>query len=236
MHYRGVMTFLSLSVVYLFGQVASPCAKEEQVIFSCPVKKKVLAVCAGPASGAPESLQYRFGPPGKAELQFPADKDGSLLRFRRDTQALISGTGESLAFVNGGVVYEVFSQDGRDAGGGVTIRKGSGKPTVVACTGALTERWEALGDAVARGDTAAAVSGDRCWRAATALLTRLLAAEKGQLDGMQQGELFEAATTACAAWPEAGAECVAGGKWPCPQLSAEQRAALEAKQREIVSP
>jgi hypothetical protein len=224
---------LAFSVALLSGQVASPCASTERLVFSCSIKKKVAAVCAGPATGTPEWLQYRFGP---GELQFPVEKDGSLRRFRRHTQPLISGTSELLAFVNAGVTYEVFTQDGKDVGAGVTIRKTGGKLITLMCTGDFKENWELLDGTVAKGDTEAAITAERCSRAARATLSRLLTAARGQLDGMQQGELFEATATACETWPVPGAECVAAGKWPCPQLTDEQVKSLEKSHREIIQP
>lgn len=224
---------LAFSLALLSGQAPSRCAPTERLVFSCPIKKKVVSICAGPASGAPEWVQYRFGP---GELQFPAQKEGSLRRFRRNTQPLISGTAEWISFVNDGVVYEVYSQDGKDAGAGVTVRKGAGKLTTLSCTGDFQENWGLIDATVAKGDTAAAVTADRCSRAARATLSRLLTAAKGQLDGMQQGELFEVTAAACEGWPVSGAECVAAGKWPCPQLTAEQVRGLAASHREIIQP
>ncbi len=149
---------------------------------------------------------------------------------------MISGTAELISFVNDGVVYEVYSQDGKDAGAGVTVRKGTGKLVTLPCTGDFQENWELIDATVAKGDTDAAVTADRCSRAGRATLSRLLTAARGQLDGMQQGELVEVTAAACAGWPVPGAECVAAGKWPCPQLSAEQVKTLEASHREIIQP
>lgn len=213
----------------------APCAPGERVVMTCGVKKKVLALCTGPATGAPEWLQYRFGPAGKPELTFPKERDGSLARFRLFKRPLPSGTSTELSFVHAGVAYEVYTQDGKDPGGGVNVRGADGKVIPLGCTSATRESWDVLGAAVPEGDVEAAVHADRCRRAARTFADDTFAAGKGQLDGMQQAEFFEAADEQCrAGWAPAAAECVAARKQPCAALTDAQRKALEARTREII--
>lgn len=223
------------SLLFSLALGQAPCAPGERLVMSCGVKKKVLVVCAGPASGAPEWLQYRFGPPGKPELSFPKEHNGSLARFRFQRRQLLHGTSTTLAFVHGGVAYEVYTQDGKDAGGGVNVRGADGKVVPIGCTGATLESWEVLGAEVPEGDVEAAVQADRCRRAARTYADDTFAAGKGQLDGMQQSEFFEAADEQCrAGWTAAAAECMAARKKSCAELTEAQRKALEARTREII--
>src|SRR6266480_5829555 len=55
-------------------QSNSLCTKDERVVFSCPVKRpaKIVSVCASKDLTSEHGyLQYRFGLPGKIELEFP---------------------------------------------------------------------------------------------------------------------------------------------------------------------
>jgi hypothetical protein len=230
--YRRVV-LLSSVVVVLLAQ--APCGAGQRVAMQCAVKKKVLAVCATPQEGAPTALQYRFGPAGKPELVFPKDPDDSLSRFKMQHRVLISGTVTTLSFVNAGVAYEVFVQDGRDAGGGVNVRGADGKTTLVSCTGPVVQKWDDLGPFLEIGDLERAVMMDRCRRAASGYADHAMATSKGQMDGVQQGGLFEAAEALCReGWAVAAAECAAAKKFPC-GLTADQQKALDAKRAEVLA-
>jgi hypothetical protein len=61
------------------------CAKDERVIFSCPVKRpaKIVSVCASKDLTSDRGyLQYRFGLPGKIELEYPKDRKGTQEKFQ----------------------------------------------------------------------------------------------------------------------------------------------------------
>ena len=60
------------------------CAKNERVIFSCRLRQpvKVVSVCAAKnLTRETGYLQYRFGLPGKIELEFPKERQGSQGKF-----------------------------------------------------------------------------------------------------------------------------------------------------------
>lgn len=64
------------------------CARDERVIFSCPVKRpaklpaKIASVCASRDLTSDRGyLQYRFGLPGKIELEYPTDRQGTQQKF-----------------------------------------------------------------------------------------------------------------------------------------------------------
>jgi hypothetical protein len=63
-----------------------------------------------------------------------------------------------------------------------------------------------------------------------------VSAGKGQLDGVQQSEFFEAADTQCrAGWTAEAAECVAAREQPCPALTAARRKTLDVRTQEIIN-
>src|SRR5215831_20505644 len=66
-------------------QVGTLCAKNERVIFSCPIRRpaKIVSLCASKdLANDRGSLQYRFGLPEKIELEFPKDRAGSPQKFQ----------------------------------------------------------------------------------------------------------------------------------------------------------
>src|SRR6266404_2428089 len=65
-------------------QLNTLCAQDERVIFSCPVKRpaKIVSVCASKDLSSDRGyLQYRFGLPGKVELEYPKDRQGTQRKF-----------------------------------------------------------------------------------------------------------------------------------------------------------
>ena len=61
------------------------CDRNERVIFSCPVKRpaKIVSVCASKDLTSDRGyLQYRFGLPGKVELEFPKERTGTQTKFQ----------------------------------------------------------------------------------------------------------------------------------------------------------
>ena len=61
------------------------CDRNERVIFSCPIKRpaKIVSVCASKDLTSERGyLQYRFGLPGKIELEFPRERTGTQTKFQ----------------------------------------------------------------------------------------------------------------------------------------------------------
>jgi hypothetical protein len=64
---------------------ATLCAKDERVIFSCAVKSpaKIVSICASKDLTSDRGyLQYRFGRPGRIELEYPKDRAGTQQKFQ----------------------------------------------------------------------------------------------------------------------------------------------------------
>lgn len=61
------------------------CARDERIIFSCQVRKpaKLVSLCASKNLTSEQGyLQYRFGLPGKIELEFPKERTGTQQKFQ----------------------------------------------------------------------------------------------------------------------------------------------------------
>jgi hypothetical protein len=133
---------------------ASLCMPGETVIFECPTKRRLVAVC-GSSAGA----QYRSGLPGKLELVSPARSAGLSYANRA-----YSGGGESqVRFARGAYGYVVYSS---------TIRTsfGDGPNDPAFTSGVLVTRGASL------------VSRDRCVQPSDAVLD-LAAAQRHLPEG-----------------------------------------------------
>jgi hypothetical protein len=87
------------------------CAKDERVIFSCPVKRpaKIVSVCASKdLAGDRGYLQYRFGLPGKIELEYPKDRQGTQAKFQYSHYFRAQFDMTSINFTIDGYEYSVF--------------------------------------------------------------------------------------------------------------------------------
>jgi hypothetical protein len=87
------------------------CAKDERVIFSCPVKRpaKIVSVCASKDLASDRGyLQYRFGLPGKIELEYPKDRQGTQAKFQYSHYFRAQFDMTSINFTIDGYEYSVF--------------------------------------------------------------------------------------------------------------------------------
>ena len=87
------------------------CAKDERVIFSCPLRRpaKIVSVCAAKnLTKETGYLQYRFGLPGKVELEFPKERQGSQQKFEYTHYFRAQFDLTEINFTVDGVNYSVF--------------------------------------------------------------------------------------------------------------------------------
>jgi len=92
-------------------QPNSLCAKDERVIFSCPVKRpaKIVSICASKDLANDRGyLQYRFGLPGKVELEFPKDRHITQQKFQYSHYFRARFEMTSINFTIDGYEYSVF--------------------------------------------------------------------------------------------------------------------------------
>jgi hypothetical protein len=95
------------------GQPLQPnslCARDERIIFSCPVKKpaKIVSLCASKNLSADQGyLQYRFGLPGKVELEFPKERTGTQQKFQYTHYFRAQVDLTEISFSNNGYEYQI---------------------------------------------------------------------------------------------------------------------------------
>lgn len=114
-------------------QLNTLCAKDERVIFSCPLRRpaKIVSVCAAKnLTKETGYLQYRFGLPGKIELEFPKERQGSQGKFEYTHYFRAQFDLTEINFTVDGVNYSVFDDyNGEEKPAvslqGVSINKGT---------------------------------------------------------------------------------------------------------------
>ena len=114
----ALLTFLLLSVGALgmslpHFQKTPPtlCDAEEHIIFSCPIKRsaKIISLCAAKDfSKQAGYLQYRFGVPGRIELEFPQSRSGSQQLFHYSHYFRAQFDLTAITFSNDGYEYSIF--------------------------------------------------------------------------------------------------------------------------------
>lgn len=93
-------------------QLNTLCAKDERIIFSCPVKRpeKIVSICASKdLTNERGYLQYRFGLPGKIELEYPKDRTGTQQKFHYTHYFRAQVDLTEIGFTIDGYEYSVFN-------------------------------------------------------------------------------------------------------------------------------
>jgi hypothetical protein len=91
----------------------SLCTKDEKVVFSCPLRRstKIVSLCSSQKLTKDAGyLQYRFGVPGKIELEFPDVRDESLKAFRYSHYFRAKVDSTEVSFSRNGYTYAVFDE------------------------------------------------------------------------------------------------------------------------------
>lgn len=87
------------------------CTKDERVIFSCPIKRpaKIVSVCSSKDLTSDRGyLQYRFGLPGKIELEYPKDRQGTQQKFHYTHYFRAQFDMTEINFNLNGYAYQIF--------------------------------------------------------------------------------------------------------------------------------
>lgn len=101
------------SVAFSQSPILQPgtlCEKGERIIFSCPVKRpaKIVSLCASKdLTSEAGYLQYRFGLPGKIELEFPKDRTGTQQKFQYSHYFRAQVDLTEISFTNNGYEYQI---------------------------------------------------------------------------------------------------------------------------------
>ena len=141
------------------------CQTDETVFFSCQTRsKKWISLCGT----LPASLQYRFGKPGKVELQYPENgADGKTSFFYRH-YFRYQFDYTQISFKNKDTDYTLsYGFNGEndpkkpDLSGGVDVTA-MGQPTDIQCTGKITQSLYKLGEFLGCESQDGFKPGDQC--------------------------------------------------------------------------
>ena len=131
------------------------CAADEQVIFSCPIKRpaKLVSLCASKDLTKTKGyLQYRFGLPGTVELEFPKTRESTQVAFKYKHYFRAQVDSTEISFTNAGYEYTVVDDyNGEEKPAvsmqGVTVTPSSGgKEVTLACRERAKANFSQLAD------------------------------------------------------------------------------------------
>lgn len=111
------------------------CRADEQVVYNCPIRGKIVSVCASPGS-----VIYRFGPPRSPEIEIASNGRDGLLHW---SSGVGGGGGQfnNLRFSRGRYEYVVFSgspgslHDATEPWSGVQVLEGQADVARLECRG-----------------------------------------------------------------------------------------------------
>lgn len=133
---------------------ASLCEKSEKVIFSCTIKKsaKVVSFCSSVNVTKDQGyVVYRFGLPGKIELEFPKTLSGTQASFKYSHYLRAQVDETEISFTSEGYRYAIFDDYYGDQNPaihqqGVRVNAPDDKETTLLCGGRAKADYSNLGD------------------------------------------------------------------------------------------
>ena len=136
--------FVPLFLVPQQSQKGTLCTETEKVLFSCTVKRsaRLVSLCASSdVSRTRGYVQYRFGTPGKVELEYPTEKAGSQDKFEYHHYFRAQVDETEISFSSGGYKYAIFDDYNGEmrpavSNQGVRVEAlANGKESTLACQG-----------------------------------------------------------------------------------------------------
>jgi hypothetical protein len=121
------------------GHAQSLCHPDEQILFDCAAKAKVISVCASPGwSGSTGRLEYRYGPAGHPEVVLPTVPTPPASSAKAGSLAFSGGGGAYLRFEANGYAYVVYTAIGASWGekAGVVVERDGKRKASISCSGA----------------------------------------------------------------------------------------------------
>lgn len=91
-------------------QAGTLCSTGERVIFSCPIRRpaKIVSLCASKDLTSERGyVQYRFGLPGKIELEYPKERTGTQQKFHYSHYFRAQVDLTEISFTNEGYEYQI---------------------------------------------------------------------------------------------------------------------------------
>jgi hypothetical protein len=125
-------------LVSAFAQQSAPslCHRDEQQLFNCPARGKIISICATQNLSKSEgSVLYRFGRLGKVELEYPSLPQHPSKSFRGFFEQWAKGNAEQISFSVGAKTYVVYHYSSvfAENGAGVAVYERGRRLAKIAC-------------------------------------------------------------------------------------------------------
>ena len=136
-------------------QAGSLCEKDEKIVFSCSFRKpaKMVSLCSSKELTKERGyLQYRFGLPGKIELEFPKQREQTQNEFKYSHYFRAQVDLTEISFAQDGHQYAIFDDyNGEEKAArheqGIKITPPNGKEVTLTCRGKAKAQYGDLAEA-----------------------------------------------------------------------------------------
>jgi hypothetical protein len=135
-------------------QRGSLCESAEKIVFSCAIEKsaKIVSLCSSRELTKDQGyLQYRFGLPGKVELEFPKQREQTPSAFKYSHYFRAQFDQTEISFSSNGYQYAIFDdyngeQKPAQHDQGIRITSPGAKETTLNCRGKALAHYEDLAE------------------------------------------------------------------------------------------
>ena len=150
--------FVLVVLVLPSQQQRSLCASNEKIIFNCRIKQssRIVSLCSSPELTKDKGyLQYRFGVPGKIELEFPKEREKSQQAFKYSHYFRAQVDLTEISFTSDGYQYSIFDdyngeeRPSRSAQGVKVTPLNNSKEVTLSCRDRAKADYSNLGDVFA---------------------------------------------------------------------------------------
>ena len=152
------MLFVIVLITVAPPQPRSLCNTDEKIVFSCTTKQsgKIVSLCASRSLTKEAGyLQYRFGLPGKIELEFPNKREQTQQAFKYSHYFRAQFDLTEISFTSNGYQYSIFDdyngeeRPARSAQGVRVTPPNNGKEVTFTCRGRAKADYSNLGEVLA---------------------------------------------------------------------------------------
>ena len=147
---------LFVSFVFLVSspQPGSLCNTDEKIIFNCTIKEnaKIVSLCSSRELTKDRGyIQYRFGRPGKVELEFPKSREKTQQAFKYSHYFRAQVDLTEISFTSDNYTYSIFDDyNGEErpaqTSQGVKVTPPNGREVTLTCRGRAKADYSNLGD------------------------------------------------------------------------------------------
>lgn len=150
-----LVVFLLTVVLTTPPQPVSHCSSDEKIVFNCTTRQggKIVSLCASKELTKDGGyLQYRFGLPGKVELEFPKKREQTQQAFKYSHYFRAQVDLTEISFTSNGYEYAIFDdyngeeRPARSAQGVRVTPPNNGKEVTLSCRGRARADYSNLGE------------------------------------------------------------------------------------------